>query len=194
MLGIGGVQAPLSDKRRRVTPESRRTRLLDSQLLAAGRSCGSVGSRMCEKSGRKRNRALAPNRWSAPPLRPEADPMMPIKSDKKSRVLRDSRRTGLRYSQPLVPEMNQASKSCLSPKKKRTKADIFAPAEEVKMGSMGRKPGYPRLSRSSYRKLRVLEPTDAAGHNADRTARGIQPAGVLPLAAVRWRLFAATSA
>ncbi len=49
-------------------------------------------------------------------------------SDKRSRVLRDSRRTALRYSQALVAQENQASKSCLRPKKKRTKADtLWAP-------------------------------------------------------------------
>src|SRR6266511_2457554 len=48
--------------------------------------------------------------------------------DKESRVLRDSRRTWLRHSQLLQSEGIAASKSCLSPKKKRTKADtLWAP-------------------------------------------------------------------
>src|SRR6266545_7068588 len=51
-------------------------------------------------------------------------------SDKRSRVLRDSRRTDLRYSQALVAQENQASKSCLRPKKKRTPADTPAPRSQ----------------------------------------------------------------
>src|SRR6266511_2896521 len=48
--------------------------------------------------------------------------------DKESRVLRDSRRTWLRYSQRLQSEGIAASKSCLRPTKKRTKADtLWAP-------------------------------------------------------------------